>query len=98
MAFKIVIEPRALTEIDMAFEYYRNLTDNDKLLLNLYEDIESAFDALKENPFYQVRTKNYRALPLEKFPYLLFFEILEKQNIVKVLALFNTSQDPKKYP
>jgi len=45
-----------------------------------------------------VLSKQYKALPLKHFPFLLFFEVLEKQRVVKILALFNTSQNPEKYP
>jgi len=98
MAYKVVIEPDAQTDIDKAFEYYLSITDNAKVITNLYDDIEQAYNALKLNPFYQVRSKQYKALPLKHFPYLLFFEVLEKQRVVKILALFNTSQNPEKYP
>jgi addiction module RelE/StbE family toxin len=98
MAYKVVVEPDAQADIDKAFEYYLSVTDSDRVFNSLYHDIEQAYDALKLNPFYQVRSKQYRALPLKKFPYLMFFEILEKQRIVKVLALFNTPQDVTKYP
>ena len=98
MPDKVVVEPQALADMDKAFEYYASLTDDDRLCTNLYKDIELAYDALKINPFYQVRSKHYRALPLKHFPYLLFFEVIEKQRIVKVLALFNTPQHPEKYP
>ena len=93
-----MVEPDAQTDIDKVFKYYLSVTDNDKVFVSLYDDIERAYDALKLNPFYQVRSKQYKALPLKHFPYLLFFEVLEKQRIVKVLALFNTSQNPEKYP
>jgi hypothetical protein len=98
MAYKVVVESGAQADIDKAFEYYISVTDNDKVLINLWNDIEHSYSALKINPFYQIRCKHYRALPLKNFPYLLFFEVLEKQRIVKVLALFNTQQDSKKYP
>ena len=98
MAYKVVVEPDAQADIDKVFKYYLSVTDNDKVFVSLYDDIEQAYDALKLNPFYQVRSKHYKALPLKHFPYLLFFEVLEKQRIVKVLALFNTSQNPEKYP
>jgi toxin ParE1/3/4 len=98
MTYKVVVEPGAQADIDKAFDYYNSVTDNNKVLINFWNDIEQAYGALKINPFYQVRSKNYRALPLKNFPYLLFFEVLEKQRIVKVLALFNTPQDRKKYP
>ena len=98
MTYKVIVEPAAQDDIDMAFEYYGKLTDDDTLIMNLYKDIELAYHALKINPFYQIRVKNYRGLPLKKFPYILFFEVLEKQKIVKIIALFNTPQHPDKYP
>jgi hypothetical protein len=98
MTYKVVVEPGAQADIDKAFEYYNSVTDNDKVLINFWNNIEQAYSALKINPFYQVRSKHYRALPLKNFPYLMFFEVLEKQRIVKVLALFNTPQDSTKYP
>jgi hypothetical protein len=61
-------------------------------------DLDNAFKAPIQNPFYQIREKNFRALPLNKFPYLLFFEVLEEKKIVKIVGLFNTSQNPNKYP
>jgi addiction module RelE/StbE family toxin len=97
MAYKVVVEPEAQKDIDDAFEYYSNVSDDINVLINLLNDIEQAYAALKANPFFQVRSKHYRALPLKKYPYLMFFEVLEKEKIVKVVSLFNTPQDPKKY-
>jgi hypothetical protein len=67
------------------------------VLINLYDEIENAYATLKTNPFFQIRSKHYRALPLKKYPYLIFFEVLEKERIVKVLSFFNTPQDHKKW-
>lgn len=54
MAYKVVVEPDAQDDIDEAFEYYLSVTDNAKVITNLYNDIEQAYDALKINPFYQI--------------------------------------------
>lgn len=97
MAYKVVVEPEAQQDIDLALDYYSSVTDDVNVLINLLDDIEQAYSALKINPFFQIRSKHYRALPLRKYPYLMFFEVLEAERIVKVVSLFNTSQDPKKY-
>lgn len=97
MAYNVVVEPDAQKDIDDAFEYYSKATDDISVLIGLLSDIEQAYTALKTNPFFQIRTKHYRALPLKKYPYLLFFEVLEKERIVKVLAFFNTTQDHNKW-
>jgi mRNA-degrading endonuclease RelE of RelBE toxin-antitoxin system len=97
MAFKLIIEPEAQKEIDKAFDYYKSVSDDMNVLINLYDEIENAYVTLKTNPFFQIRSKHYRALPLKKYPYLIFFEVLEKERIVKVLSFFNTPQDHKKW-
>ncbi len=93
MAYKIVVEPEAQNEIDAAFDYYSNVTEDINVLINLLKDVEQAYAALKANPFYQIRSKHYRALPLNKFPFLIFFELFEKERVVKIVSFFNTSQD-----
>jgi plasmid stabilization system protein ParE len=99
MVFKIVVEPDASLDIDDACAYYFSLpVDTVRLVDSFLTDIQIAFDTLAINPFYQIRTKNYRAIPLTKFPYLLFFTVDEVSKMVNILALFNTHQNPTKYP
>jgi toxin ParE1/3/4 len=97
--FRIVVEPDAFLDIDNACAYYYSLpVDSVRLVDAFLADIQIAFDTLTINPYYQYRTKNYRALPLSKFPYILFFTIDESSKMVTILALFNTNQNPTKYP
>ncbi len=97
--FKIVVEPEAIKDIDNACSYFSSLPiDTVNLNNNFLDDIQLAFKILKINPFYQVKTKNYRAFPLRKFPYILFFKIDEEKKIITILALFNTNQNINKYP
>ncbi|MFQ3577210.1 MAG: type II toxin-antitoxin system RelE/ParE family toxin [Cytophagales bacterium] len=96
MTYKILIEPSAQLEIENDYDYY--LSVSSKVADLFYEDLQHSYHALEINPFYQQRTKNYRALPLKTFPYLLFFEVIERLNVVKILSLFNVHQDPTKYP
>lgn len=98
MAYNVVVEPEAQQDIDDAIHYYSKVSDDTKMLVNLLTEIENAYSALSLNPFYEKRSKHYRALPLKKYPYLMFFEVLEKHKTVKIIALFNTLQDPNKRP
>ncbi len=97
MAYKVVVEPEGQKEIDNDIEYYSSISDDINVQLNLLNDIDQAYKALELNPFFQIRSKHYRALPLRKYPYLMFFEILKEDRIVKLVSLFNTSEDPKKH-
>jgi toxin ParE1/3/4 len=54
--------------------------------------------SIAKNPFYQIRFKDYRALPIRKFPYVIIFYINENTDTVYISAIFNTKQNPKKLP
>lgn len=97
MNFKIIIEPQAQKDIEFAYLYYKQKVSV-KVAKQFFSDLNHAYKNLKINPFYQIRLKNYRALPLKKFPYIIFFTILEDTKEIMILALFNTHQSPEKYP
>jgi len=96
MAFKVVIEPRALAETQQAINYY-----NWKLF-GLGKKFERALDEhirlISKNPFFQVRYKDYRALPIKNFPFKIIYLINENKRIVYIMAVFHTSQNPYKQP
>jgi len=93
MPFKIVIEPRALQDIQQTIDYY------DEKLIGLGERfhavVSSCIEAISVNPFYQLRYKDYRALPTERFPFLIIFYIDETSETAHVTAVFHASQNPE---
>jgi ParE toxin of type II toxin-antitoxin system, parDE len=97
MVYKVVVENQAELDIDQAIEYYKALIDYPTVVINLLLEIDDAYRALAINPFFQVRHKHYRALPLKKYPYLMFFEVFEDERIVKIISLFQTDQDHQKW-
>ncbi len=96
MDYKIIVSPMAQIEIEDISEYYFQISF--KILTKFYTELENAYKYLERNPHFQKRYKNYRAIPIKKFPYLLFFMIDETNKTIKVLSCFNTSRSPKKYP
>jgi toxin ParE1/3/4 len=96
MDYKIIISPKAQIEIEDISEYYSQI--NFTILTKFYSELENAYKYLETNPHFQTRYKNYRAIPIKKFPYLLFFVIDETTKTIKVLSCFNTSRSPKNYP
>ena len=97
MIYSIIVTPIATQNIEEAVEYYISHA-NKKVADNLLNQIFDAFKILEVNPYFQIKAKNYRSFVLRKYPYILFFEIIEETQIVKILALFHTSQNSKKYP
>lgn len=96
MLFTVVIEKRALKDAQKAINYY------DEQLIGLGEKFNKALDkhiaTIGKNPFYQLRYKDYRALPIKKFPYIIVFYVNENTNTVFISAVFNAKQNPKKLP
>ena len=96
MDFKIIVSKKAQKEIENAIEYYSEI--NPILALRFYNELSETYKKLQLNPVYQIKHKNYRAIPLKKFPFLLFYVNDEKSKIIKILSCFHTSKNIKKYP
>lgn len=97
MVYRVIISPIAQLHIDEAIFYYK-YNVSEKVAQKLYDELQKCYNNLAINPFYQIRTKCYRALPLESMPYLIFFEVVEDEMLVRILSVFNTYQDPDKWP
>jgi plasmid stabilization system protein ParE len=95
MAYKIIVSPIALKNIDNAVEYYIEQASK-KVALAFLDDYQKVYKALQKNPFYQFHDSNYRYLPFKKFPYIAFFIVDEPSKTVFLNAVFNTHQNPDK--
>lgn len=94
MAFKLELDKRALKDIDSALEYY--FEKSPTAAKKLYNSIQEAYLLLEKNPFFQIRYKDYRCLPIKKFPFMLHYLVNETNNTVKIFAFIHTSQNPEK--
>ena len=71
MRFKLIVENRALNEIDKAVEYYN---DRQKGLGKKFvNDLNNCFTAIKKTPYFQIRYDDVRCAPLKKFPFLIHY-------------------------
>jgi len=96
MGFKIIVSKKAQNEIENAAAYYAEINLN--LAFRFYSELIETYKKLELNPNYQIRHKNYIAIPLKVFPFLLFYVYDEKSKIIKILSCFHTSKNSKKYP
>ncbi len=96
MAFKIIVSPRAQSEIEDAAEYYAALSANASV--NFIFSVENAYETLRTSPFFRKRYKNVRSLKLRKFPFALYFTVSETRKTVRVLSCFHSKQNPNKRP
>jgi hypothetical protein len=95
MIYSLVIDPRAIQEIQQAIDYY------DEQQTGLGEKFEAALNqrliTLEKTPFFSIRYDDVHCLPVNKFPYMIHFTLDEKQQIVTVRAVLHTSLNPKKW-
>ena len=94
MAFKLKFLPTAEFNIEEATDFYAEISL--RVLKNFNKKLDEAFLRIENNTFFQRKYKNVRALPLKKFPYIIFYEIDDE--IIYILSVFCTHQNPQKYP
>ena len=96
MSYRIVIEPRAIADIQEAVEFYESKRED---LGNYFlQIVDEYIESIAANPFFQIRYKDYHGLPIKIFPYIILYFIDDKEKIVFILSVFNTSQNTNKYP
>lgn len=96
MEYKIVVSSKACRQFIKALDYYAEISL--AIPAKFIYALESTYSRLSQNPFFAVRYKNVRAIPVKGFPYLLFFYVDEITKEVKIVSLFHTAKNPSKYP
>jgi len=96
MIYKVVIEPRAILDIQDAIDYYESKQSG--LGEYFYQVIDEHIDTLTKSPFFQIRYRDYHGFPTTKFPFIIFYFIDEQLKTIYILSVFNTSLNPSKYP
>lgn len=97
MAFKIIYSEEANKDLQNGIEYYIENASK-KVADKFYKSVRQSVKSLKTNPYYQIRSGNFRALPLKNYPFLIFFSVSESENTVLIARIFHASQNPGKYP
>ena len=77
--------------------YYASL-NIENVVENFLNAFQEVLNILEKYPFFEIRMNSYRTIAIQNFPYILFFEVFEDERIVKIVSVFHTSQNPKKYP
>ncbi|MCF8427959.1 MAG: type II toxin-antitoxin system RelE/ParE family toxin [Bacteroidia bacterium] len=96
MAYKIILEPGAFSDIQESIDYYNKKQIG--LGKRFHQIVKSSFDAIKISPYYQIRYSNVRCFYTKPFPFLIHFSLNEQAKIIHILAVLHTSKDPKNWP
>lgn len=93
--FTIVADPRVDEDLREAKSYLELKRKN--LGSKFLKDYRLALQKLQINPFYQIRYKEIRCLPLEKFRYMIHYHLDEKLKLVTVYAVVSTYLNPENH-
>jgi hypothetical protein len=93
MIYQIIVLESVYLELKEVSSYYESKQKD--LGIRFVLSWETAMGHIKEAPLlYQKRNKQLRTIKLNKFPYLLVFEIIE--NKIYIFRLTNAKRNPKK--
>jgi hypothetical protein len=95
--FKVLVEENAAQEFLDAYIYYESLHIRD-LELKFELDFENTIEILEKDPYHTIKISDFRSIPMEVFPFLVFYKIYEYESEVKIVSIFHTSRNPSQYP
>ncbi|MBO6793996.1 MAG: type II toxin-antitoxin system RelE/ParE family toxin [Balneolaceae bacterium] len=93
--YQLIIDRRAIAEIQSAIDYYNEVQSG--LGLEFENELNEKLTFLSEQPFFQIRYKDVRCLPLIRFPFMVHYQVDNPQERVIVRAVLNTRRDPKSW-
>ena len=94
--FTVDIEPGAIDDIQNAIDY--NNSRKSGLGKRFYETVDKHFKFLAKNyTLFAIRYDDIRCMPVENFPYLIHYRVLQSQKTVSVKAIFCTHENPDKW-
>ena len=96
MVYKIIVSLSAEEEIDAVIDYYQGISPN--ISGKFVTRLQDAYQILGSNPYFRLRYKNFRALPIKGFPLMLFYTIKENKQEIIIYSCFHTSKSPQRYP
>lgn len=97
MAFKIVISEAAKKDFEEQYLYYR-LVATKKVADKFFKAFQGTVRVLSQNPYFRISHDNFRMIPVQNYPFIVFFFLDEKEQSIVIARVFHTSQNPKKYP
>jgi toxin ParE1/3/4 len=83
--------PKAENDLDTILDYYESKVQG--LASHFLDEVELIEDILRTNPrAFQIRYKNIRAVPLNRFPYIIYYRVGKES--VDIILLMSSYQSP----
>ncbi len=78
MSYKIKLEKGAELDIDDEALFYYKTKVSVRIARNFKKEVKDTLRYIKMNPFYRFYHKDFRGIPLKKYPYIIFYKVNEK--------------------
>jgi len=96
MSYEIVVQSEPTIEMQKAFEWYEYKREGKGY--EMIEEIEAAYEKLSRHPhnysYTHQKSKNYRKIRIDRFPYLLIYEIETTKVIIVAYRHINQERRP----
>jgi plasmid stabilization system protein ParE len=91
MSYRLIIKPQAEEDIKQAVFWYQ--MEKEGLGSDFLAALSDQLQLIEQHPYqYALRYKDLRAALLNKFPYLIYYRIIEQT--IRVLAVLHTKRNP----
>ena len=97
MGFKILISDEAKSDIEQSIIYYKENVSK-KVAVNFLKDYRKTLNLISESPFFRIWYDDFRAIPMKKYPFIIFYLVDFAEKTILISRVFHTSQNPEKYP
>jgi plasmid stabilization system protein ParE len=90
---KTLLTADAQLDIQQAAFWYKKQSSG--LGIEFVKSVRQAIKSIRNTPFgFTTRVGNLRAIPLNRFPYLLYYQIDEKDCLIIVFAILHSHRNP----
>ena len=90
---KLIVAEAAVLQLEESALFYESRQKG--LGFEFEQEIADILDIIKNNPFlFPVKFARFHEVVVKRFPFVIVYEITEKQ--IVVVSIFHTGQDPEK--
>ena len=94
MSYRLIIDPAAKLDIIESIRWYNEQKPG--LGRRYYSSIKQAMKLIKNGPEkFQVRYETLRMAPLERFPFMVLYQVDLANKLVAIVAVLHTGRNPK---
>ena len=94
MSYRLIIDPAARLDIIESIRWYNEQKSG--LGRQYYSSVKQAMKLIKKGPeMFQIRYKTLHMVPVEKFPFMILYQVDQAKKLVVVAAVLHTSRNPK---